>query len=49
MIKLCCEQKQCGFSRLMEAIDSFGLNVVNANMTTFDRKVLNILIVEVRF
>ncbi|WJX87844.1 hypothetical protein P8452_69992 [Trifolium repens] len=46
MIKLCCEQKQCGFSRLMEAIDSFGLNVVNANMTTFDRKVLNILIVE---
>ncbi|GAU51247.1 hypothetical protein TSUD_187880 [Trifolium subterraneum] len=46
MIKLCCEHKQGGFSRLMEAIDSFGLNVVNANMTTFHGKVLNILMVE---
>ncbi|CAJ2636460.1 unnamed protein product [Trifolium pratense] len=46
MIKLCCEHKQGGFSRLMEAIDSFGLNMVNANMTTFDGKVLNILMVE---
>lgn len=48
MIKLCCEQKQGVFSRLMKAIDSYGLHVLSANMTTFDGKVLNILMVEVR-
>ncbi|KAJ1423050.1 hypothetical protein SESBI_12633 [Sesbania bispinosa] len=46
LIKLYCEQKQGGFSRLMEAIHSLGLHVTNANMTTFDGKVLNILTVE---
>ena len=48
MIKLSCEQKQGVFSRLMEAMDSFGLHVLSANMTTFDGKVLNIIMVEVR-
>lgn len=47
MIKLCCEMKRGGFSKLMEAIDSFGLHVVNANMTTINGKVLIILMVEV--
>ncbi|KAL5063209.1 hypothetical protein RYX36_024946 [Vicia faba] len=46
LIKLCCEMKQGGFSKLIEAIDSFGLHVVNANMTPFDDKVLIMLLVE---
>ncbi|XP_061372343.1 transcription factor bHLH90 [Gastrolobium bilobum] len=46
LIKLYRKQKQGGFSRLMEAIHSFGLQVANVNMTTFDGKVLNILTVE---
>ncbi|KAK7361868.1 hypothetical protein VNO77_03957 [Canavalia gladiata] len=45
-IKVYCEQKQGGFSKLMEAINSFGLKVASANMTRFDGKVLNILTVE---
>lgn len=48
-IKLFCEQKRSGFVRLMEAIDSLGLQVVNANVTTFNGTVQNILQVEVRF
>lgn len=48
LIKLCSEKKQGGFTRLMEAIHSYGLHVANANMTTFDGKVLNVLTVEVR-
>ncbi|XP_004509817.1 transcription factor bHLH90 isoform X2 [Cicer arietinum] len=46
LIKLCCEQKKGGFSRLMEAIHSFGLHVVHANMITFDGIVSNNLMVE---
>ncbi|KAI4314331.1 hypothetical protein L6164_027250 [Bauhinia variegata] len=46
LITLCCEQKRGGFARLMETIHSFGLQVTNANSTTFDGKVLNILTVE---
>ncbi|KAK7250566.1 hypothetical protein RIF29_33080 [Crotalaria pallida] len=46
LIKLYCEQKQGGFSRLMEAIHSVGLQVTNANMTTHDGKVMNILTVK---
>ncbi|CAK8561678.1 unnamed protein product [Lathyrus sativus] len=46
MIKVCGEIKRGGFSKLLEAIDSFGLHVVNANMTRFDGKVLIILMVE---
>lgn len=48
LIKLYCDHKQGRFSRLMEAMHSFGLHVVNANMTTLNGKVLNILTVEVR-
>ncbi|XP_057420667.1 transcription factor bHLH90 isoform X2 [Lotus japonicus] len=46
LIKLYCDHKQGRFSRLMEAMHSFGLHVVNANMTTLNGKVLNILTVE---
>ncbi|XP_029129430.1 transcription factor ABORTED MICROSPORES-like isoform X2 [Cajanus cajan] len=46
MIKLYCEQKKGGFSKLMEAIHSIGLRVASANMTTFGGKSLNILTVE---
>ncbi|TKY58642.1 Transcription factor ABORTED MICROSPORES [Spatholobus suberectus] len=46
LIKLYCEQKQGGFSKLVEAIHSIGLQVASANTTTFDGKVLNILTVE---
>lgn len=48
LIKLYCEQKLGGFSRLMEAINSFGLQVTNVNVTTLDDEVMNILTVKVR-
>ncbi|KHN26876.1 Transcription factor ABORTED MICROSPORES [Glycine soja] len=48
LIKLCSEQTQGGFSKLMEAIHSIGLKVDSANMTTLDGKVLNILTAKVR-
>lgn len=47
-IKVSCQQKQGGFVRLLEAIDSLGLQVANANVTTFNGKVQNILEVKVR-
>ncbi|KAK7317616.1 hypothetical protein RJT34_02005 [Clitoria ternatea] len=46
LIKLYCEKKQGGFSKLMEAIHSFGLQVASANVTSSDGKVQNILTVE---
>ncbi|CAL0330971.1 unnamed protein product [Lupinus luteus] len=46
LIKLLCEKKQGGFSRLMEAVHSFGLQVASANVTTLDGKVMNILTVK---
>lgn len=49
LIKLFYEHKRGGFGKLMDAIHSLGLQVVDANMTTFNGKVLNILKVEVRF
>jgi UTP:GlnB (protein PII) uridylyltransferase len=49
LVKFYCEQKQGGFSRLMEALNSLGLQVADANITTFCGMVLNILKVEVRF
>lgn len=49
LIKIICEQKRGGFARFMEAIDSLGLQVADANVTTFCGQVLNILKVEVRF
>lgn len=48
-IKLFCKEKKGGFVRLIEAIDSLGLQVVNANVTTFNGAVQNILEVEVIF
>nr|XP_048322799.1 transcription factor bHLH90-like isoform X1 [Ziziphus jujuba var. spinosa] len=45
-IKLFCKEKKGGFVRLIEAIDSLGLQVVNANVTTFNGAVQNILEVE---
>ncbi|KAF3431922.1 hypothetical protein FNV43_RR26658 [Rhamnella rubrinervis] len=47
-IKLFCKQKRGGFVRLMEVIDSLGLQVVNANVTTFNGTVQNILEVEAK-
>lgn len=49
LIKLLSEQKRGGFARLMETLNASGIKVVDANITTFDDKVLNILKVEVRF
>ncbi|XLT09060.1 hypothetical protein HN51_054853, partial [Arachis hypogaea] len=46
LLKVCWEQKPGGFSRLMEAINSFGFQVENANMTTIDGKAQIILTVE---
>ncbi|XP_030961162.1 transcription factor bHLH90 [Quercus lobata] len=46
LIKIICEQKRGGFARFMEAIDSLGLQVADANVTTFCGQVLNILRVE---
>lgn len=48
LIKFLSEQKRGGFSRLMESLNSLGVQVVDANITTFDGKVLNILKVEVK-
>lgn len=49
LIKLFYEQSRGGFASLMENMDSLGLQVVDANVTTFDGNVLNILKVQVRF
>ncbi|OMO80201.1 hypothetical protein COLO4_24178 [Corchorus olitorius] len=48
LIKLCYGHKRGGFAKLMEGIDSLGLQVIDANVTTFNSKVLNIFKVEVR-
>ncbi|CBI28531.3 unnamed protein product, partial [Vitis vinifera] len=48
LLKLLCEQKRGGFARLMEAINVLGLQVVDANITTFNGNVLNIFRVEAR-
>ncbi|XWS34792.1 hypothetical protein CRYUN_Cryun21dG0067800 [Craigia yunnanensis] len=46
LIKLYYEHKRGGFAKLMEGIDSLGLGVIDANVTTFNGKVLNIFKVE---
>ncbi|KAI9169590.1 hypothetical protein LWI28_014556 [Acer negundo] len=48
LIKCVCEQKRCGFARLMEVIHSLGMQTVEANVTTLNDMVLNSLKVEVR-
>ncbi|XP_057493329.1 transcription factor bHLH90 [Actinidia eriantha] len=47
LLKLLCKQKQGGFVRLMEALNSLGLQVIDANVSTYSGKVLNMLKVEV--
>ncbi|KAM7468653.1 hypothetical protein LguiB_016215 [Lonicera macranthoides] len=46
LLKLICNQKRGGFTRLMEAINSLGLKVIDANVTTSNGMVLNVLKVE---
>lgn len=48
LIKLFCEHNRGGFTRLIETMDCLGLEVVDANVTTFDINSLIILRVEVR-
>ena len=47
LLKLSYEKKRGGFTRLMEAMNDLGLQVVDANITTFNGKVLNIFRAEV--
>ncbi|CAN6870272.1 unnamed protein product [Brassica oleracea] len=45
-VKVICEYKPGGFTRLMEALDSLGLEVTNANTTRFLSLVSNVFKVE---
>ncbi|KAM0987463.1 hypothetical protein ACFX2J_011537 [Malus domestica] len=47
LIKLLSEQNRGGFARLMENMDSLGLQVVDANVTTLYGTVLYILNVKI--
>ncbi|KAK8691527.1 hypothetical protein V6N13_075037 [Hibiscus sabdariffa] len=48
LIKLHYEHKRGSFAKLMEGIYSLGLQVIDANVTTFNDKILSIFKVEVR-
>ncbi|KAE8732092.1 hypothetical protein F3Y22_tig00002237pilonHSYRG00246 [Hibiscus syriacus] len=47
LIKLQYEHKRGRFAKLMEGIDSLGLQVIDANVTTFNEKVLSIFKVDI--
>ncbi|CAA0805960.1 Transcription factor bHLH90 [Striga hermonthica] len=46
LVKVVSMQKRGGFSRLIEALDSLGLWITDANVATFNGAVLNVLKVE---
>ncbi|MBA0746568.1 hypothetical protein Gogos_009074 [Gossypium gossypioides] len=48
LIKLYYEHERGSFAKLIEGIDSLGLQVIDANVTTFNGKVLSMFKVEVR-
>lgn len=47
-VKVFCEHKPGGFVKLMEALDSLGLEVTNASVTRFRALVSNVFKVEVK-
>ncbi|KAL8548852.1 hypothetical protein ACS0TY_007933 [Phlomoides rotata] len=48
LVRIICKQMRGGFSRLMEVIDSLGLQVRDANITTLNGLVLNVVKVEAK-
>ncbi|XP_049932244.1 transcription factor TDR isoform X5 [Nymphaea colorata] len=47
-LKILCENRACGFSRLMQAMDSLGLEVIKVNIIAFRSLVLYLFKVEMR-
>lgn len=48
VIKIICEKKEGGFSKLMAALNDLGLEVTSINVTSFKGVALNTICVEVR-
>lgn len=47
LLKIICNKKPDGFLKIMETIDSLGLEVIDINVTTCNGRVLNVLNLEV--